>query len=65
MSSSERAGHYRDIAAKIRLVAGSSTEATVKAELSWLAHSYDRLADKIEASESLLILDGMNARLTC
>ena len=61
MNPSERAGHYREIASKLRAVASTSTEASVKAELSWLAHSYDRLAEKVETSESLLFLDTMTA----
>ena len=56
-----RAREYREIAAKLRLVASSAIQPGVKAEMTWLAHSYDRLADKVEASESLLILDAVRS----
>ena len=56
-----RAREYREIAAKLRLVASSAIQPGVKAEMTWLAHSYDRLADKIEASETLLILDAIGS----
>jgi hypothetical protein len=54
----ERAGEYRATARKLRAVASAAKEAGVKAELTWLAHSYDRLADKVETSESLAVADG-------
>ena len=53
----ERAEEYRATARKLRTAASSAKEAGVKSELTWLAHSYDRLADKVEASEPLDVVD--------
>jgi hypothetical protein len=59
----ERACEYRAIAEKLRTVASAAKEPSVKAELTWLAHSYDRLADKAEADEPLAIVEGKHLEI--
>ena len=51
-NAEERAREYREIAAKLRLVAGTAKESGAKAELTWLAQSYERLAAKVADSEA-------------
>lgn len=46
----DRAGHYRLLANRLRGLATAAQLPEVRAELLWLAHSYDRLADAPELS---------------
>ncbi|HSC19556.1 MAG TPA: hypothetical protein VLC74_11640 [Rhizomicrobium sp.] len=41
----DRTGHYRLLANRLRALATAAQLPEVRAELLWLAHSYDRLAD--------------------
>lgn len=47
----ERAREYRATADKLRRVAGEAQDDIVKAELGWLAQSYERLADQVDQGE--------------
>jgi HAMP domain-containing protein len=47
----ERAREYRATADKLRALADEAQDPAVKAELSWLAQSYGRLADQVEHGE--------------
>ena len=47
----DRAREYRVIAGKLRIVTEQCRDAAVKAELGWLAQSYERLAAQIEQGE--------------
>jgi hypothetical protein len=55
----DRAREYRATAGKLRKVAQEAKDPATKAELSWLAHSYDLLAAKAEHGEAhLAVQDG-------
>jgi hypothetical protein len=50
-NSEDRVREYRATAEKLRLVAEQAHDPIVKAELSWLAQSYARLAEQVEHGE--------------
>jgi hypothetical protein len=55
----QRASEYRVTAAKLRDVARQANDIAVKAELCWLAQSYERLALQLEQGQGpLAIMDG-------
>lgn len=60
--SHERPREYRAIAEELRRAASTAKQPGVKAELTCLAHSYDRLADKATDSDPVWTAERSPAR---